>query len=154
MTLTEKNALEEFVIVIDTRESAPYKFIGENCVFSKLDAGDYSVKGFEKVITFERKTHQDFIQSVTHSRKRFKAEMERMKDYKIKAVVVESDFFLIAKSSFPFAQKVNPESVIGSIVAITVDYGIPIMFWTNRERAQNGVLRMLKRSFLRMRGIK
>jgi len=145
--------MKDLVLVIDTRESAPYKFTGENVVFKKLDAGDYSVKGYENEIAIERKTHPDFFGSITHSRERFERELEKLSTYKVKALVIETDFSVLSRGVYVFS-KVNPESVIGTIVKIITDYGIPVETVPNRQVGENLTLRILKRAFLRMKGLK
>ncbi|MBU1067433.1 hypothetical protein KKE60_06570, partial [Patescibacteria group bacterium] len=143
----------DFVIVVDTRESSPYRFKGEKLIHKKLDTGDYSVKGFEDRISIERKTHGDFLGSITRGRKRFLAEMLRMNTYAIKAVVIEAEFGLISRGAYPYA-KVNPEAAIGTMIKIIVDFGIPVVTAVNRAKSEEFVLRMLRRSYLKMRGLK
>ncbi len=55
----------DFRIVIDSREQQPYTFACE-VVKAKLDAGDYSVVGFEQRVAVERKSLRDFVGTVIH----------------------------------------------------------------------------------------
>jgi len=143
----------DFVIVIDTREQEPYRFAGENVIFNKLESGDYSVKGFEDKIAIERKSHGDFLHSITHRRTQFMNEMARMKPYKVKVIVIETDYFMLEKGAYQYAH-VNPEATIGSIVKIVTDFGVSVMTLSNRKSSESFTLKMLKRAFMVMRGIK
>lgn len=53
----------DFRIVIDSREKEPYTFACE-VLKAKLDAGDYSVHGFEHQVAVERKSLADFVGTV------------------------------------------------------------------------------------------
>lgn len=152
-TRLEDGLLKDFVIVIDTRESEPFKFKGRNVVFDKLDVGDYSVKGFESEIAIERKSHGDFLGSITHRRECFMAEMKAMSSYKSKALVVEAEYGTLVRGHYQFA-RVNPETSIGTIVALVADWSIPVITAANRLYAEAFTLRMLLRYFMKVRGIK
>ena len=54
-----------FRIIVDTREQAEYTF---DCsvLRRKLDAGDYSVQGYEHRVAVERKSLADFVHTVIH----------------------------------------------------------------------------------------
>ena len=77
--------MNDFIIIIDTREQDEYKFKSILTVRDKLNTGDYSLRGFENDITIERKSLGDFISSISHGRDRFKSELARMKDYDTRA---------------------------------------------------------------------
>ena len=67
----------DFRIVIDSREQEPYTFACE-VVKAKLDAGDYSVVGFEQRVAVERKSLRDFVGTVIHDYERFDRELEKL----------------------------------------------------------------------------
>ena len=54
------------VVIVDTREQAPFEFAGLSnwiggTVRRKLDVGDYSIVGMERVLRMERKSLTDLI---------------------------------------------------------------------------------------------
>ncbi len=120
------------VIVIDTREQHPYVFSNQ-VVRRKLDAGDYSIEGFETVAAIERKELNDYVQTVIYQKERFKKEMAKLAQYRLKAIVVEASMADIFAGRYE--GHISPQSVIGSTVGIHLAYGIPIHFCCNRQIA-------------------
>lgn len=47
--------LNDFTIIIDTREQQPWEFEHYSTASRKLDTGDYSIEGLENLFTIERK---------------------------------------------------------------------------------------------------
>ena len=81
------------VIIVDSREQEPYLF-NEQCVVGvrrALPVGDYSLEGHENTVAVERKTLDDFVNSVIHHRDRFFRELRRLKDYVLGCIVVEGN---------------------------------------------------------------
>ena len=79
-------------IIIDTREQEPYSFDPRlaTAVRRALPAGDYSVDGIDVCVAVERKTLDDFVSTVIHSRERFRAELQKLAAYRAACVVVEA----------------------------------------------------------------
>lgn len=133
-----------FRIVQDTREQTPWRFdtyvdpYGKKhpeipSVVRKLDQGDYAVEGLEHVACLERKTLSDFIGSLTFGRRRFEDEMERLVGYERAAIVVEAEFTDVFEGLYRSAAK--PVSLIGSVAAIDVRWGVVTHFVGNRGNA-------------------
>ena len=83
-------------IIVDTREKIPWEWEGDEkfseVIHKKLDAGDYSIEGMEDILVIERKSGVDELyMNFTKERKRIFAEFERMKSYKVKAIIIECD---------------------------------------------------------------
>ena len=119
--------------VIDTREQKPYEFTNSESVSTvhrKLDAGDYSAVGYENVVAVERKSLDDFAQTVIRDWDRFHRELKKLQTYKAACIVVEASIKDIVKNRY----RVNavPNSVIGRAMSICVDYNIPLYFLNNR----------------------
>ena len=141
------DVLSDLVIAVDTREQQPYKFKGHASVRKKLDAGDYSIKGFEKLIGIERKgSTTDFRMSLGRNHKRFMRELDRLRPYICKVIVVESTLQEVLHPPRLY-DRVHPNSIMGSIVKITVDYDIPILFCNGRRRAEEVTLKLLQRFY-------
>ena len=63
------------VVFVDTREKTPFDFSRfknwiEDVKRGKLNVGDYSVQGMEKILALERKTLSDLITTVMQQRPR------------------------------------------------------------------------------------
>ncbi len=137
-------------VIIDTREQLPYCFSFAPVRVEKLDAGDYSLAGFESEIAIERKSLQDFIGSITSGRERFKRELERMAGHSVKCIIVESDMLTVSVGDYRGAAK--PSSVLGTAASLFLDYNIPVMFCSNRAVANDHTERLL-RVFAKRKGL-
>jgi ERCC4-type nuclease len=137
----------EPLFVVDTREPThtAYAFDGCAAVRAKLDSGDYSVQGLEHQVAVERKALGDFIACCTHERERFWKELGRLKHYPVRAVVVESSLEVILAGAYRSAAL--PRSILGSALAIQVDFGIPVIFAGDRREAERITAWILKRAW-------
>lgn len=124
--------MEGPVIIIDTREKEPYTFSLPG-LRRKLDAGDYSLEGYENRVSVERKTLPDFIHTVIRGRKRFMKELSKLSGYEAACVVVESELREILSGEFRSAA--HPHALMGTIVSIILDFGIPVYFCSDRQCA-------------------
>lgn len=149
-----KNIDDSFVVIIDTREVRPYRLQDVPIVFQALQTGDYSVKGFTDKIAIERKTHGDLLNSLGHGRERFMAEMERLSKFQTKALMIETHMDALFRGTHPFQKGMRPEAVIGSLVKILVDYGIPVITAHGYRYASELTLKILRRFYELQRGIK
>jgi len=152
----------EPIIVIDTREQNPYKFKGRLTVRKKLDAGDYSVSGFENEIAIERKSCLDFLSSITRERDRFKKELEKLSKYRLAVLVIESSLSEILNATRPAKGKkklgytvpitevkinVSSKAIISTIISIMVRYRIIFYFAENRTDAEKFVIGVLDKFY-------
>lgn len=122
----------EFTIVIDTREQRPYEFPG--AVVQTLPTGDYSIVGLEDQVAVERKSKADAYSSLGNGRARFRREVERLAEFDYAVIVVEDTVqgFLTR----PPHSKMNPRSAIGSLLAWSVRYRVPVFFAGDRRHGQ------------------
>lgn len=134
----------DFGIVVDTREQTPFEFPSVVPIeVKKLDAGDYSVIGYEDKISIERKSEDDFVQSITRDYVRFEAELERLEKYAFCAIVVESTLGRINTHAYT-APGVDPKTVITRAALICVR-GVPVFFaGPHRALSMGWTLRLLK----------
>jgi len=137
-------------IVIDTREQKPYSFNGSSVV-KKLDTGDYSLEGYEDLVTVERKSLIDFLgclfphkNSKTGGWIRFEKELTRMVGFRYSCIVIEASWKHIVNGTYGRSQA-HPNSVMGKIMKITVNFGIPIYFVGTHALGSEFVGRYLKR---------
>jgi len=121
-------------IVIDGREQEPYAFAdGIQVIRHALPAGDYSLEGYEDSVAVERKTLEDFVSTVSRSRKRFFRELNRLSKYDAACVVVEADLHDILAGRY--RSGAHPNAILGTILSIVVDFGIPVFFCSDRQGA-------------------
>lgn len=121
--------------VVDTREQEPYAFeFGcSEVVRRTLPVGDYSIEGPEDSVAVERKTIENLVSTVIHSRKRFTKELRLLSEYDTACVVVEAHLRDILGGHYrPGA---HPNAVLGALLSIVVDFGIPVFFCSDRQAA-------------------
>ncbi len=125
-------------IIVDTREQRPWTFEGERPAFTltraKLESGDYSVAGFERRIAIERKSIDDFCGTVLNDRPRFYAELERLRAYDFRAVIVEASVREIMAGRY--TSMASPASVLGFVAEVTVAQSVPVYLSGTRAEAQ------------------
>ena len=54
--------------------------------------GDYTVEGMEGLIALERKSLEELVGTLMHSRERFFAECERLTEFRWRALLVEASY--------------------------------------------------------------
>lgn len=128
---------ESPTVVIDTREQTPLEFELPT-VRGTLDTGDYSVLGLEHLIAVERKSLSDFLGCVGHGRDRFKRELQRMRAYRFRLLVIETDARTIEAGSLNAAWRsaLQPAHVMGALAAWIAQYGITV--WLAGDHAAGG----------------
>ena len=150
MTSPETKKSDKPIIIIDTREQDPYKFRASSSVDSvvheKLDHGDYSIKGYEHLITIERKKNVDEIAgNLGKHRARFERELERMQSSKRRYIVIEDHWSSIYnKKRF---SRVHPNAIFESILALSMKYHVHVIFAGSRKTAHKIVRSLLLRAF-------
>lgn len=128
--LKERRAKPKPCIIVDTREQAPLTphFDGHEVDVEVvgLGEGDYSLRGATELLRIERKSLADLTQCCGKDRERFMAQMERLSAYQHKFLVIErpeSDIHAEA-----YRSRIKPQSVISTLMAIQVKYGVQVMF--------------------------
>ena len=120
--------MDDFTIAVDTREQQPYQFDGAEVV--TLSTGDYSIVGLEDRVTIERKSKADAYGSLGQGRARFRREFERLAEFDYAVVVVEDTVQGFLRR--PSHSKMNPRAAIGSLLAWSVRYRVPVFFAGDR----------------------
>lgn len=133
-------------LIIDTREQRPYEFQRFTDRFESIEraalvAGDYSLEGMTKNIAIERKSLQDLVSTLTAGRDRFKRELARLQVFDYKCIVIEAT---LKEVSMPYSfSKASPNSILGSIDALEMTYGVPFKFYDNRALAEERIVSLL-----------
>jgi ERCC4-type nuclease len=136
-------------IIIDTREQEPYSFDPRRAaaVRRALPAGDYSVEGLEERVAVERKTLDDFVSTVIHSRARFRKELRKLAGYPAACVVVEAGVLDVLVHRY--RGDAHPNAVLGNALSVILDYRVPVFFCGNRQAACRFVQAYLLAAFAR-----
>ena len=132
--------MDGFIIAIDTREQRPYEFPGAEV--RTLATGDYSIVGLEDQVAVERKTKADAYCSLGQGRARFRRELERLALFGYAAIVVEDTVPGFLRR--PAHSMMNPRSAIGSLLAWSVRYRVPVFFAGDRAHGQALTYKLLQ----------
>lgn len=130
-------------IIIDTREQRPYSF--ENSITTKLDTGDYSLEGYTDKICVERKSIDDYVQTLIRHRDRFKKELKRMENLDHACIVVECSLLNILRGEY--TSKAFPASIIGMTMSIIIAFKVPVFFCGDRKASKLFTEKYLMRAF-------
>ena len=122
------------IVLIDTREKDPFDFsrfpnwIAEH-KRRKLDVGDYSIQGMEKVLALERKSLSDLITTLIQQRSRFFKMCEKLAQYRWRALLIEASYEDIKT---PYDEEYNtlahPNAVSGTLDALEARFSIPVIY--------------------------
>ena len=133
----------------DTREQKPLFKPAPWIIESGLKSGDYSIKGFENIITIERKSISDLLGTLGQGRDRFENELNRIREYKWAGLLIEGlEGELYQPSDF---SGLHPNSLYHSISAIETKWGLHIYYAKDKKRARWWVLSRLTRLYKYLR---
>ena len=123
-------------IVRDSREQAPFAFSGRpvEVEVGALEAGDYSVRGFERRVAVERKELGDLVGCLGADRERFQRELARLRGYDAAAVVVESP--AVALRTGRYLGRLDSGAAWQSVLAFSMRYRMPFIFCADRADAE------------------
>ena len=123
-------------IVQDSREQAPFTFSGYPVEVSvaALEAGDYSLAGFERRVAAERKELGDLVACLSTDRERFQRELARLRGYDSAALVVESPASALRAGNY--RSQLNPEAAWQSCLAFMQRFRVPFIFCADRADAE------------------
>lgn len=131
-------------ILVDTREQAPLRFSeAVDVQRATLPTGDYSVAGASDRVAIERKSLPDLVACCGPERERFLDCCRRLQGYPVRAVVVEASIEHVLAHAY--RSRLLPQSVIGTTIAIFVDYGVPTLWAGDASNAANLTERILSR---------
>jgi ERCC4-type nuclease len=120
-------------IIIDTREQTPLPFASLPTERRTLATGDYSISGFERAFSVERKSVGDLIQSLTRERDRFSRELQRMRAFDLRRLLIVGT--LADLEEHRYRSLANPKAIIGSLCAFEVRFDVPVCFRETPEAA-------------------
>ena len=123
-------------IVRDSREQAPFTFAGlpVEVEVGTLEAGDYSVRGFERRVAVERKALGDLVGCLGADRERFQRELARLRGYDSAAVVVEAP--VMALRTGRYLGRLDAGAAWQSVLAFSMRFRVPFIFCADRADAE------------------
>lgn len=145
---------EEIVITTDTREQLFLdftKFRGVSSVRGTLKTGDYSIQGYEDIICFERKSVQDLVGTLIGGHERFLREMERMRSFKAKYILIEHTPDILYNYCVKHGWQRKFNTIIQSLLAYACHYQVRVRFCKDREDMAEYIVKKA-REFLKEQG--
>lgn len=143
-----------FHIIVDTREQQPWEF--ENMVksVSKLDTGDYSLKGLEHILCIERKKSvSEVANNITESR--FKDVVARMDTFKYAFLLFE--FELDDVLAYPVGSnvpkkmwdklKITPKFILKHLIELQLVHNIKVLFCGSPSSAERMALSIMRKVY-------
>lgn len=147
--------IKQFTVITDTREQRPLEFDSEyieRVTVKKLDTGDYSIEGLEDILCIERKNSiNEFYSSCSEAR--FERELERMKTYKYRFLVLECSLAEVFDVPYSLGLrpkqtemcKLKPKYLLMRISEIQVNHGVHVVFAETREGVTTVITNIMKR---------
>ncbi len=137
-------AAAPLTIIVDSREQRPLVFSDAvTTVRGCLSEGDYAPASLVGRVAIERKSLADLVGSLTAGRERFLRELERLKPYAFKAIVVEGSMAEVVAGAY--RSRATPASIVGSVCALIADYSLPVIFCDDAKTAAVVVEKLLVR---------
>lgn len=126
----------QITIIEDSREQTPLSFEGFRnitVVRHGLKTGDYSIQGYEDTICFERKSVADLVGTLIGGHERFLREMDRMKGFKIKYILVEQSAGAVYRYCSKLGWEYKFDTIMQSLLAYAYHYQVRVRFCKDRD---------------------
>jgi ERCC4-type nuclease len=125
----------------DTREQAVPPFpSGVEVRRATLAEADYTTPALVDLARIERKSPGDLASTLSHGRERFDREVQRLRPYRWKCVVVEGDLSEVYRTT-----RMHPHSILGSIASLFARWDVPVLFAANPAGAGRLIAGLLRR---------
>jgi ERCC4-type nuclease len=146
---------EDVTAVKDSREQLPLDLSPLRTVTGTLTTGDYGLLHLPQAAAIERKSLDDLLSVVGTERERFERELDRLRAYPCRALLIESTWATIEMGQWS-RSRLKPQQVLGSLLA-WIEMGIPVVMCTNHTRAGQYAARLLyccaRRRYRELRGM-
>ena len=133
-----KLKISDIKIICDSREGKNHSYqslfeeMGFSTIIGTLSTGDYSLDFMKNQISAERKSINDLAQSLVNTnRERFFKEIVRLRGFKFRYLIIESESGQI--SSNCYKSRVHSNAILGSLARIAMD--VNIIFGVSRKEA-------------------
>lgn len=147
-------SVEQITIILDSREQDGLSFDGfrgVDVIRYGLKTGDYSIQGYENVICFERKSIQDLVGTLIGGHERFLREMERMKSFEEKYILVENTPIMLYTYCAKHGWNYKFNIIIQSLLAYAYHYQVRVRFCKDREDMAEYIVKK-SREFIKNKG--
>lgn len=138
------------VVIIDSREQRPLGIEAYPTIDQGLPVGDYGILGFSDwnnpAFIVERKSLDDLVGSLTEGRERFLKEIEKMRQFRFRAVLIEGTVDQVGLGQY--VSQATPQSILASLDAIAVRANVHL-FWCGDASGAARQLERLVRQFCR-----
>lgn len=144
-------------IIQDTREKEPWSLTSfedvRAQVIETVNAGDYTIKGKETLITIDRKKKPaELANNLGMYKDRFMRELERMRQYKFRYVICEFPYeklLMFPKGSglpLRVQRKVRAKGkfLVSQVQRMSEEYEVEFIFCANREEAQERAMELFR----------
>lgn len=144
-----------FHIIVDSREQHPWSFDTMEKSVSKLDTGDYSLKGMEEVFCIERKgSVSEFANNITE--KRFKDVVDRLS--KIPHAFLLFEFDLEDVLIYPVGSnvpkrmwdklRIGPKFILKHINDLQILHNVKVLFCGDASNAETMALSLMRKIYV------
>lgn len=118
-----------FNIIIDTREKRPWAFPSHLAIVKRgtLPTGDYALEN-DMLFAIERKSMDDFINSITSKWSSFSNELDRMKSFPARVIIIEGLFSEIIEHKY--SSPMSTGYILRRLAELTMDR-ISVLFADN-----------------------
>lgn len=134
------------VVITDTLEKKPWDFSFYNLkqISKPLKTGDYTLEGYEDILTIERKaTTGEIAGNFGHLKRQFYAELDRMKQFKYKYLILEFEQDTVLEfpknSGIPtnrhYRLQINGKYLMKCLGNVKDTFDVNVIFAGNRQDA-------------------
>lgn len=146
--------IDDFLIIIDTREQKPWIFQDQTTASLKLDTGDYSIEGLQDIVAIERKRNvAEVANNITESR--FQDVIDRLSKIKYPFILLE--FNLQNVLDYPIGStipkklwskiRITPAFIIKHLLELQIEHNIKVIFCGDSDNAEKIALSILKKIY-------
>ena len=150
-------ALPEPVVLLDRREQAPPPIKAYRVEWVTLPVGEIGIKGFSDWVNpafiIERKSLADLTGSLGRGRERFMREIEKLKQFGFRALVIEATKAQVAAGAY--RSTISPASVLSTLDALAVRANLHLFWCEDSEgcaRQVESLVRQFARGIERLHG--
>ena len=134
MRRSKKDAIKEagqLAVIVDRRESCPLPFpAGTPMVWGDVKVGRYSIAGYEDKVAVDRFSLSGLVAGVCNKRSETWKRLTALAELRHRMVVVDAALGEVIMRQYQ--GRVDPRAVLGSVNAIQIDMGIPVV-WAGHE---------------------
>ena len=134
---------KRLIILADTRERLPFVFPGHTVRRTKLDTGDYTLHGYKKFITVERKGFGDFLGCIGTGWEKFMSsggQVERLAHMDFSLLVVEGTIRRAQATCYQ-QHMLNQDTLIKRVAELSI--WVPVLLCDTRVMARGAALQFL-----------